>query len=231
MKSKQKKQDAGTEKKTSQPVNGEKSVDSEHDNASTEEQAEVFEAEIVTESDDTDDVSGVNEGAGVENGSDASNETGESSEEKSAQPDEKDAQINDLTQQLLRTKADFDNFRRRTRQEKEDLKQFATKKLLEELLPVVDNFERALDAVAGDSDISELKTGIEMVHKQLVDVLQKHGVEPMNVVDQPFDPKVHEAVMQEPAEGKEPGVVLAELQKGYTVHGQVLRPAMVKVTS
>lgn len=155
--------------------------------------------------------------------------------EKSHAPDstdERDAQIADLTQQLMRARADFDNFRRRTRQEKEDLQQFATKKLLEQLLPVIDNFERALSAVPNsEGAASELISGIEMVHRQLAGVLEQHGVEAIEAVGQPFDPNYHEAVMQESVEGKEPGEVIAELQKGYTIHGKVLRPAMVKVTS
>lgn len=139
------------------------------------------------------------------------------------------AEFEELRQQWLRVQADFDNFRRRTRQEKEDLQQFATRKLLGDLLPVVDNLERALGALSGDV-ASEVQTGVEMVRRQFVSVLEQYGVKPMDVTDQPFDPNVHEAVMQEPADGREVGVVVQELQKGYEMHGKVLRPAMVKVT-
>ncbi|MCF8563325.1 nucleotide exchange factor GrpE [Alicyclobacillus tolerans] len=142
-----------------------------------------------------------------------------------------DAQLETLQQQLLRVHADFDNFRRRTRQEKEDLQLFATKKLLADLLPVVDNFERAL-ATLPQEEQSNLKTGLEMVYRQLTGVFEKYGVVPMESLNQKFDPNLHEAVMQEPAQdGQEPGIVVQELQKGYQLHGKVLRPAMVKVTT
>ncbi|WAH38536.1 nucleotide exchange factor GrpE [Alicyclobacillus dauci] len=142
--------------------------------------------------------------------------------------DPKDAEIESLQQQLLRVRADFDNFRRRTRQEKEELSQFATRKLLADLLPIVDNFDRALAAEDGADD--QLRTGIEMVHRQLTQVLSQHGVEPMKAQGETFDPVRHEAVMQESVDGTEPNVVLQELQKGYMLHDKVLRPAMVKVS-
>lgn len=138
-----------------------------------------------------------------------------------------DDEVTQLSQQLLRAHADFDNFRKRTRQEKEDLQKFATKRVLEDLLPVLDNFERALPALSGTTP--EVRQGIEMVHRQLAGVLEGNGVVTMDPVGQPFDPKVHEAVMQAPAEGSEPGTVLEVLQRGYTLHDKVLRPAMVKV--
>lgn len=143
----------------------------------------------------------------------------------SAQDDE----IENLKEQLLRTRADFDNFRRRTRQEKEELSQFATKRLLSDLLPVVDNFDRAMGAVSG-SDDEQVKTGIEMVHRQLQQVLSQYGVKPLETDGQPFDPTQHEAVMQESVDGTEPGTVVQTLQTGYMLHDKVLRPAMVKVS-
>lgn len=139
-------------------------------------------------------------------------------------------ELEDAKTQLLRVHADFDNFRKRTKQEKEDLQLFATRRVFDDLLPVVDNFERAL-TVSADSGAEELKTGVDMVYRQLQSVLEKHGVQSMDVVGQPFDPNIHNAVMQEPAsEGGEAGVVSQELQKGYYLNGKVLRPAMVKVT-
>ncbi|SFU93741.1 nucleotide exchange factor GrpE [Alicyclobacillus macrosporangiidus] len=138
-------------------------------------------------------------------------------------------EVERLRQQLLRARADFDNFRRRTRQEQEELQWFANKQLLAELLPVVDNFERALAAAGAEA--SELRTGVEMVHRQLLGILEKFGVTPVPSVGEKFDPAVHEAVMQEPAgDGAEPGVVVQELQRGYMLRDKVLRPAMVKVT-
>lgn len=163
---------------------------------------------------------------------DISYEAGDSAEEEStsaSEPDPRDAQIEELTQQLLRTRADFDNFRRRTRQEREELVQFATKKLLADLLPVLDNFDRAIQALEG-VDEPQMKQGIEMVHRQLLQVLHQYGVTEMEAVGALFDPSQHEAVMQEQVEGQEPGRVIEVLQKGYLLHGKVLRPAMVKVS-
>ncbi len=140
------------------------------------------------------------------------------------------AELDGLRQQLLRTHADFDNFRKRTRQEKEDLQRFATKKLLGELLPVADNFERAMASFNNSAGVEEVKTGLDMVWRQLLQVFQQNGVEAIDPRDLPFDPNYHEAVMQEPADGKEVGIVTQVLQKGYVLHGKVLRPAMVKVT-
>ncbi|SIS66915.1 nucleotide exchange factor GrpE [Alicyclobacillus vulcanalis] len=149
--------------------------------------------------------------------------------EAQAEPDPRDAQIEELTQQLLRTRADFDNFRRRTRQEREELVQFATKKLLSDLLPVLDNFDRAMQALEG-VDEPQMKQGIDMVHRQLLQVLHQYGVTEMDAVGAPFDPSKHEAVMQEQVEGQDAGFVIEVLQKGYLLHGKVLRPAMVKVS-
>jgi molecular chaperone GrpE len=143
---------------------------------------------------------------------------------------ELEEKIEELKGQLLRVHADFDNFRKRTRQEKEDLVKYAAKGVILDLLAVVDNFDRALSALPDEEAYRDVRTGVEMVHRQLLSVLEKHGVQPMDVVGKPFDPALHEAVMQEPADGKEAGIVVQELQKGYTIHGKVLRPAMVKVT-
>ncbi|MCL6452463.1 MAG: nucleotide exchange factor GrpE [Alicyclobacillus sp.] len=141
------------------------------------------------------------------------------------------SEVQELRNQLLRTLADFDNFRRRTRQEKEELQQFATRKLLADLLPVVDNFERALASANGaGGEASDVLTGVEMVHRQLLSVLQAYGVVPMEAVGKPFDPNIHEAVAQEANPEAGSGVVLAEFQKGYRLHDKVLRPAMVKVS-
>lgn len=140
------------------------------------------------------------------------------------------AELDNVRQQLLRAHADFDNFRRRTRQEKEDLQKFATKRLMLDLLPVVDNFQRALTAATAIEGQGELLNGVEMVQRQLLGVLEQHGVRPMAVEGQPFDPSVHEAVLQEPAGDAEVGVITAELQTGYWLADKVLRPAMVKVT-
>lgn len=141
------------------------------------------------------------------------------------------AETAQLRQQLLRLQADFDNFRRRTRQEREELQLFATRKLLGDLLPVVDNFDRAMSALnADEAELQTVRTGVEMVQRQLLTLLSQYEVRPMEAVGQAFDPKIHEAVLQEPAGDEPVGVVKDELQKGYWLGERVLRPAMVKVT-
>jgi molecular chaperone GrpE len=140
------------------------------------------------------------------------------------------AEIAQVREQMLRVQADFDNFRKRTRQEKEELQQYATRKVFTDLLPVMDNFDRALSVLGGQEAATEIRTGMEMVQRQLLSVLENGGVKPMVVIGERFDPNMHEGVMQVPADGQDVGVVVRELQKGYWLHEKVLRPAMVAVT-
>ena len=127
----------------------------------------------------------------------------------------------------LRLQADFENFRRRTRQEKEELAAVVTQNLLKDLLPFLDNFERAL--AAGGNDEGGLRAGVEMMYKQLVEALKKEGLEYIETKDKPFDPNFHQAVMRVEDAEKEDGEIVAELQKGYMVKGRVIRPSMVQV--
>lgn len=127
--------------------------------------------------------------------------------------------------QLLRLTAEFDNFRRRTIKEKEDLRQTAAADLLGALLPVLDNFDRAL-AHAENSPVLE---GILMVQKQLVEILANSGLAKVGEVGEAFDPNIHDAIMQEEKEGAQPDTVLEVLQPGYKVYDKLLRAAMVKV--
>ncbi|MCY0895200.1 MAG: nucleotide exchange factor GrpE [Alicyclobacillaceae bacterium] len=134
-------------------------------------------------------------------------------------------------QQLIRTLADFDNFRRRARQEKEDLVKSAARSVLLELLPIADNFDRAVSSLSVEGVSEQLVTGIGMVQRQLQALLEKQGVERMNVVGETFNPEYHDAVLQEAASDEHPaGTVVDVLQAGYMLNGKVLRPAMVKVT-
>ena len=127
----------------------------------------------------------------------------------------------------LRLQADFENFRRRTRQEKEELAAVVTQNLLKDLLPFLDNFERAL--AAENSDAESLRAGVEMMYKQLVEALKKEGLEYIETKDKPFDPNFHQAVMRVEDAEKEDGEIVAELQKGYMAKGRVIRPSMVQV--
>ncbi len=130
---------------------------------------------------------------------------------------------------FLRTMADFDNFRRRTRQEMEDARRFAVEKFAVDLLPALDNYERALQHMEGDGE-GAVREGVLLIHRQLMDALEKHGVEPIDAVGKPFDPRFHDAIMRvEPAPGQQPGTVAEELRRGYTLHGRVIRASLVKV--
>ncbi|MBO6236162.1 MAG: nucleotide exchange factor GrpE [Schwartzia sp.] len=138
-----------------------------------------------------------------------------------------EAELAEKENRYLRLQADFENFRRRTRQEKEELAAVVTQNLLKDLLPFLDNFERAL--AAGGNDEGGLRAGVEMMYKQLVEALKKEGLEYIETKDKPFDPNFHQAVMRVEDAEKEDGEIVAELQKGYMVKGRVIRPSMVQV--
>jgi molecular chaperone GrpE len=131
---------------------------------------------------------------------------------------------------FLRTLAEFDNFRKRTRQEIDDARRAGTERLASDLLTVLDNFERALQHTEGETTNDAVREGILLIHKQLQNTLAKHGIEPIEAVGQPFDPQYHEAIMQvEPGPDHPPGTVAEELRKGYMINGRVLRASLVKV--
>lgn len=149
-------------------------------------------------------------------------------EENEALKAELEAVQNELAEKAdlhLRLQAEFDNFRRRTVKEKEDLRKTAAGDVLGELLPVLDNFDRAL-IHAEDSPILE---GIVMVQKQMLEILERAGLEKLGKVGEVFDPNFHDAIMQEPSETAESGTILEVLQPGYSFNGKLLRAAMVKV--
>lgn len=131
----------------------------------------------------------------------------------------------------LRLQADYDNFRRRTREEKSQERKLRAQDLIQDLLPVLDNFKRALEIETTNEETQSLKQGLEMVYRQFFDALKKEGVEEVEALNQPFDPNLHQAVMQEDTEGVEPNTVVAVFQSGYSLNGRVIRPAMVKVSS
>ena len=138
----------------------------------------------------------------------------------------------DLQDRLLRTVAEFDNYRKRTDRERRELSDYITTDLLRELLPVVDDLERALAAssnVANNPALASLHEGVTLIHRQWLELLRRRGVEPFDVVGNAFDPEWHEAVTYEPANGRADGEVTAELRRGYRIGSKLLRPAMVKV--
>ncbi|MNW29483.1 heat shock protein GrpE [compost metagenome] len=140
------------------------------------------------------------------------------------------AEVEEHKQRLLRTQADFDNFRRRTQKEKEELGKYASAKLITELLPVVDNFERALSTISDTTEAASYAKGVEMILRQFEGILQAEGLTAMETVGQPFNPEYHQAIMQVESEDHEEGIIVEELQKGYLLKDKVLRPAMVKVS-
>jgi molecular chaperone GrpE len=134
-------------------------------------------------------------------------------------------------QRFLRVQADFDNFRRRSRQEKEEFAKYASSKLIEQLLPVVDNFERALATMKETTDTESLLKGIDMIFRLLSQVLEQEGLTPIEAVGQPFNPELHQAIMTVESAEHDEGTVLEEIQKGYNLKDKILRPSMVKVSS
>ena len=136
------------------------------------------------------------------------------------------AQNEDFRDRYMRTLADFENFRKRGEREKADFQRYALGSVIRDLLPVLDNFDRALEhAEEGD----EFHKGVALIYKQLFDVLQRHGLKPITESGVRFDPNFHEAVIREEDPSVPSHTVTAVLQKGYFLHDRLLRPAMVKV--
>ncbi|MDR0269005.1 nucleotide exchange factor GrpE [Paenibacillus sp.] len=136
----------------------------------------------------------------------------------------------DSQQRFLRTQADFDNYRKRTLKEKEDFAKYASSKLITELLPIIDNFDRAIAAAGDSAEIESFAKGVNMIFRQLEGVLKAEGLETMDSVGQPFNPEFHQAIMQVESDEHEEGIVVEEVQRGYKLKDKVLRPAMVKVS-
>lgn len=139
------------------------------------------------------------------------------------------AEVQRYRDQLLRTAADFDNFKKRTRREMEDGERRAREDLLKELLPVFDNLERAAQHAGSASDVKSLADGISMVLRMFTDTLGRIGIERVRAVGEPFDPALHEAVQQLETTEHAPGTVAAEVQAGYRFGDRLVRPAMVVV--
>jgi len=130
---------------------------------------------------------------------------------------------------FLRQTADLDNFKKRASRDREDAIRFANEALVKELLPVVDNLERAISHAKDGGDGESLVEGVEMILKGLFDALGRHGVVQISANGQPFNPQLHEAMAQVESPGHEPNTVLAEHQKGYLLKDRLLRPALVTV--
>lgn len=138
-------------------------------------------------------------------------------------------QRDDFYDRLLRKTAEFDNYRKRTDRERQQLSEAAAADLLQELLPLVDDLERALEMNPAGETGESMHRGVELIHKQLLDVLRKRGVRPIEALGADFDPHYHMAVVHEPVAGRREGEVIEELRRGYMLGDRLLRPAMVKV--
>lgn len=145
--------------------------------------------------------------------------------------DPKDDQIEELTDKLKRSMAEFDNFRKRTEKEKSSMYEIGARDVIEKILPVVDNFERGLAAIPEDAKETPFAEGMEKIYKQLIKTLDDLGVKPIEAVGKPFDPNFHNAVMHVEDENLGENVVAAELQKGYTYRDSVVRHSMVQVAN
>lgn len=150
---------------------------------------------------------------------------------KKNKKDKKDEKIEELTDKLTRQMAEFDNFRKRTEKEKSQMYEIGAKDIIDKILPVVDNFERGLGAVAGEEKENPFVQGMDKVYKQLMTTLEGIGVKPIEAVGQEFNPDFHNAVMHEENEEIGENIITEEFQKGYMYRDSVVRHSMVKVAN
>lgn len=159
----------------------------------------------------------------------AENAEAEGQEDLGRQLEEERARTRDLQEKWQRSAADLANLRRRHEQEKDDLEKMAGMTLVFDLLPVLDNFERALTTVPGNLQRLTWIHGVMLIERQMRAILESRGVTAIESVGRPFDPRLHEAVSERETDEAEAGSVLTEYQRGYTMHGYLLRPALVEV--
>ncbi|MBI3474864.1 MAG: nucleotide exchange factor GrpE [Acidobacteria bacterium] len=147
----------------------------------------------------------------------------------SSEIDKVRAERDALLDRLARLQAEFDNARKRAVREQQDFREFAAADVIKSILPVLDSFERALKTPSSGSNADDLRGGLELIYRQFQDALQKLGVQSIEAVGKPFDPRVHEAVEMVETKDVEDHQVLDEFQRGYNYKGRMLRPAMVRV--
>lgn len=151
-------------------------------------------------------------------------------EELNKQVEEKDAKLEEQKNQMLRLMADFDNFKKRAASEREEIICFSNEALILALLPILDNFDRAMKHTDGCKTMDEeILKGFALIKRQLEDVLTKIGLSPVEAIGKKFDPNYHEAVLTKEAGTAEDGTVIEEMQKGYSLRDKVIRPSMVIV--
>ncbi|GEM_PF-348731 len=139
------------------------------------------------------------------------------------------ARANDLYERLQRSMADLSNYRKRQEADREEMAKFASMLLVADLLPVLDNFERALTTIPQELEMFSWLQGIALIERHLRAILERQGVEVIEAKGAKFNPTLHEAIVEEESSEAEPGTVLEELQRGYTMHGRVIRPTLAKV--
>ena len=150
---------------------------------------------------------------------------------KVSELDELKNKYDTLNQQYLRLAADFDNFRKRIEQEREELLKYGTENALKKLIEVLDNFERGKKALENVDDCEKIKESFELVHKQTVETLEKLGLEPIDTEGKEFNPNFHEAAMQTPTDEYAENTIINELRKGYKIGDKVLRASLVNVAA
>lgn len=150
---------------------------------------------------------------------------------KPLKKDEKDLKMQELSDKLLRQMAEFDNFRKRSEKEKLEMRNMGVRDAVEKLLPVVDNFERGFDAVTEDDKKDAFVIGMEMVYKQLMEMLEGLGVKPIEAVGNQFNPDLHNAIMHVEDDSLGDNVVVEEFTKGYMLNNTVIRYSVVKVVN
>ena len=155
--------------------------------------------------------------------------SGESMEEETSSGKEENAELVQLKDKYLRTLAEYENFRKRSEKEKAQMFELGAKSIIEQLLPVVDNFERALEHISEEEKENSFTKGVEGIYKQIQKMFSDCDIQAIEAVGQKFDPALHNAVMTEEEGDAEEDTVTADLQKGYTYRGNVVRHSMVKV--
>ena len=173
------------------------------------------------------------EAAGAEAQAEAGNDEAaveaEAEQDPAAEAEALKMQLAEGAERMKRLQADFENFRRRTRQEKEELSNMVVQDFIKELLPMLDNFDRAMAAEA--TDAAKFQQGVEMIYNQLTEILKNKGMELIDTKDAKFDPNFHQAVMRVENPDLEDEAIAMELQKGCMVKGKVIRPSMVQVVA
>ena len=155
--------------------------------------------------------------------------SGESTEEETSSGKEENAELVQLKDKYLRTLAEYENFRKRSEKEKAQMFELGAKSIIEQLLPVVDNFERALEHISEEEKENSFVKGVEGIYKQIQKMFSDCDIQAIEAVGQKFNPALHNAVMTEEEGDAEEDTVTADLQKGYTYRGNVVRHSMVKV--